>query len=42
MRLTLGRTSLDEHNVTILNDIVLALGSNLTLGLHGLFIAFFP
>lgn len=40
--LTLGSTSLDEHNVTIFDDIVLALRSDLTLGLHCLLVTFFP
>ena len=31
--LTLGRTSLDQHDVTVLHRVVLALGHHLTLGL---------
>jgi hypothetical protein len=40
--LRLGRTSLDKDNITILDNIVLALGHDLTLRLDASFIAFFP
>lgn len=37
--LTLGSTSLDEENVSVLNHVVLALGHHLALGLDFRFIA---
>lgn len=36
--LALGSTSLDEHDITILNNVVLTLGHDLTSGLNGSFV----
>ena len=41
-RLRLCRTGLDKDDITILNNVVLALGHDLTLRLAGSFITFFP
>ena len=40
--LRLGRTSLDEDDITILDDVILTLGHDLALRLDAGFIALFP
>lgn len=41
-RLTLGSTGLNQHNITILHRVVLALGHDLSGALDGSFVAVFP